>query len=286
MLVVDPQGHVNSLLSSLVAREGWNLTEASNNQIAVSLVKKAAFDLIITGPRTSGREDLELLRKLRRIRPHTRMIILAEKGTPDDVVASLRENVFSYFRAPFDEELLAHMVRVAMTDRCWDDGIEVISATPKWIRLFARCTLDTADRLIQFFRQADLPSVEKEDVAVAAHEILLNAMEYGGHFDPNSYIEIGYLRMKRMIACRVKDPGKGFSLEDLRHAAIDSSPADLFTHMAVREEQGLRSGGFGILLASKLVDELIYGEHGDDVVLVKYLNPESIRRSSAHPLPS
>jgi DNA-binding response OmpR family regulator len=286
MLVVDPQQHVNDLLTSLVDREGWNLKEASNNQTALYLVKEAAFDLIITGQRTSGREDLELLRRLRRIRPHTRMIILAEKGTPEDVVASLRENVFSYFCAPFDKELLAHMVRLAMTERCWDDGIEVISATPKWIRLLARCTMDTADRLTQFLREADLPYAEREDVAVAAHEILLNAMEHGGHFDPNSYVEIGYLRMKRMVACRVKDPGKGFSFEDLRHAAINSSPADLFTHMAVREEQGLRGGGFGILLASKLVDELIYGEHGDDVVLVKYLHPESIRRTGTHPLAS
>ena len=57
-------------------------------------------------------------------------------------------------------------------------------------------------------------------------------------------------------------------------------------HMAVREEQGLRAGGFGILLASKLVDELIYGEHGDDVVLVKYLNPQINYRGGASPLPS
>jgi anti-sigma regulatory factor (Ser/Thr protein kinase)/CheY-like chemotaxis protein len=286
MLVVDPQQRVNDLLTSLVCNEGWNLKQVPDNQTAVAIVKEAAFGLIITGQRTSGREDLELLRKLRRIHPHTRMIILTERGTPEDVVASLRENVFSYFRAPFDEELLAHMVRVAMTERCWDDGIEVISATPKWIRLFARCTMDTADRLIQFLRQADLPYEEREDVALAAHEVLMNAMEHGGHFDPNTYVEIGYLRMKRMVACRVKDPGKGFSLEDLRHAAINSSPAELFKHMAVREEQGIRAGGFGILLASRLVDELIYGEHGDDVVLVKYLDRESIHRTSSSPLPS
>jgi hypothetical protein len=29
----------------------------------------------------------------------------------------------------------------------------------------------------------------------------------------------------------------------------------------------------GILLAKKLVDELIYGEKGNEVVLVKYLDP-------------
>jgi anti-sigma regulatory factor (Ser/Thr protein kinase) len=203
------------------------------------------------------------------------MIILSERSTPEDVIASLRENAFSYFRPPFDRVLLADMVHQAISEPCWDDGIEVISATPNWIRLMARCTLVTADRLVQFLRQAELPEAEKEDLAVAAHEMLLNAMEHGGKFDPNHYVEISYLRTRRAVACRVKDPGQGFSFEELRHAAVGSSPEDLLSHMAVREDQGLRPGGFGILLAQKLVDELIYDEHGNDVIIIKYLDPRA-----------
>jgi len=36
--------------------------------------------------------------------------------------------------------------------------------------------------------------------------------------------------------------------------------------------QGLRPGGFGVMVARHLVDELIYGERGNDVLLVKYLD--------------
>jgi anti-sigma regulatory factor (Ser/Thr protein kinase)/ActR/RegA family two-component response regulator len=272
MLVVDPQQDIKNLLDGLVREEGWNLKRAPDNQTALSLAKESSFDLIITGQKTSGREDLELLQKVRRVRPHMRMIILTDRGTPEEVLAALCQSAFSYFRAPFDKGLMAHMVRTAMTQPCWDDGIEVVSATPKWIRLLARCTRETADRLIQFLREADIPFEEREDIALAAHEILLNAMEHGGHFNPDEYVEIGYLRTKRMVVCRVKDPGRGFSFEDLHHAAIHNPPDDLFAHMAVREEKGLRPGGFGILLASKLVDEMIYGQHGDDVMLIKYLD--------------
>jgi DNA-binding response OmpR family regulator len=272
LLVVDPERKVNHVLNRLASDQGWSILRAPDNQAALSGIEVCPFDLVITGQKTSGREDLELLRKIRRIRPHVRMIILTDEGTPEDVIASLRENAFSFFRAPFDPAPLSDMVRLAMTEPPWDDGIEVISATPHWIRLLASCTLATADRLIQFLRQADLPENEKEDVAVAAHEILLNAMEHGGNFDPNEYVEIGYLRTSRLVACRVKDHGKGFSLEELRHAAIASAPGDLLSHMDVREKQGLRPGGFGILLASKHVDDVIYGEHGNDVVLIKYLD--------------
>ena len=40
----------------------------------------------------------------------------------------------------------------------------------------------------------------------------------------------------------------------------------------MREERGLRPGGFGILLAQAMVDELIYNERRNEVVFVKYLD--------------
>jgi len=43
----------------------------------------------------------------------------------------------------------------------------------------------------------------------------------------------------------------------------------------VREEKGLRPGGFGMLLAKKFVDELIYNEKGNEVLLVKYLDRQA-----------
>jgi anti-sigma regulatory factor (Ser/Thr protein kinase) len=53
---------------------------------------------------------------------------------------------------------------------------------------------------------------------------------------------------------------QGFSLEELRHAAINSPAGDLLSHVSVRDARGLRPGGLGLLLAKKLVDELIYNE--------------------------
>ena len=40
----------------------------------------------------------------------------------------------------------------------------------------------------------------------------------------------------------------------------------------VRAQMGLRPGGFGILMTRKLVDELIYSEAGNEVLLIKYLD--------------
>jgi anti-sigma regulatory factor (Ser/Thr protein kinase)/ActR/RegA family two-component response regulator len=280
-LIVDSSPELNQLLTNLFDHADWTIHFAADNKQALVLAKDQSFDLIITGEKTTGQEDIELLRRLRMVRPHTRLIILTDEFIPGDVLASIRERAFSYFARPFSTEKLAEMIRIAMAEPHWDDGIEITSVTREWVRLSVRCDVLTANRLIQFFREAsDLPDVEKEEVATAFREMLLNAMEHGGRFDPSQYVEIWYVRTRRMIMCKVKDPGTGFSMDEIKHAAVSNPPDDPFRHMVERESRGIRPGGFGILMAKKLVDELIYNEQGNEVLLLKYLDKRDSHSSS------
>jgi DNA-binding response OmpR family regulator len=272
--MVNGGAQANAMLTRILREEGLDICRAVDNKTVLSLIKERPFDLIITAEQSSGKEDIELLHAIREVRPHVRMIILADETTPADVVAAIRAGAFSYFSAPYSAAGLAKMVQLALSEPAWDDGIEIISATPAWVRLIVRCDLPTADRLVQFLRAGSaLPEAEKDAVISAFHEILLNAIEHGAHFDSGQYAEVAFVRARRMMLCRVKDPGKGFTLEEIRDRMASGSPADLFSHMAVRQQQGLRPGGFGVLLAKKLADEVFYNEQGNDVLLVKYLAP-------------
>lgn len=277
-LLIGNDPEVEVALSQLLSAEGWTVERAPENQDAFAQASAKAFDLIVTGRRTTGREDVEFLCKLRRIRPHTRMIILTDRSTPADVIASMRAHAFAYMSNSFSIESLTELVQQALESPAWDDGIEVISATPEWIKLCVRCTIETADRLLQFLREiSDLPDQEKNDVSIAFREMLLNAMEHGGHFDPAQYVEISYIRTRHMVMCRIKDPGTGFSLEEIQHAAIANPPDDPTRHISARDQKGMRPGGFGVLLAKNLVDDLIYGEKGNEVLLIKYLEVPSTK---------
>jgi anti-sigma regulatory factor (Ser/Thr protein kinase)/ActR/RegA family two-component response regulator len=272
-LLVDASPDVNDILGGLFAKAEWVVHHATGNQEALELAGKQPYDLIITGEHTSCQEDVELLRRLRLVRPHTRLIILTDEFTRGDVLQSIRERAFSYFARPFSTERFAEMIKIAMSEPFWDDGIEVLSATPGWVRLCVRCDVVTANRLLQFFREAsDLPDAETEEVATAFREILINAMEHGGGFDPSKHVEVSYLRTRRMVICRVKDPGTGFSLDELKHSALGNPPDDPFRHMQEREDRGMRPGGFGILMTKNLVDELLYNEKGNEALLIKYLD--------------
>jgi DNA-binding NarL/FixJ family response regulator len=278
VLLVDADEQIHALLSSTFKPGEWAIQHAPNNATALALARMKAFDLILTSEKTSGREDIELLRKLRAVRPHTRLIILTNESAPADVIDAMRERAFSYFSPPFPSDVFADMVQKAVEEPCWDDGIEVISATPEWIRISARCDRKTAERVIQFFNEvADLPEPERSAVGMAFREMLLNAIEHGGGLDPTKNVEIAYVRARHMITCQINDPGEGFTLDEIPHAAIANPSEDPLHHLGYREAQGMRPGGFGVLLAQKLVDQLIYGQDGNEVLLVKYLDPDRLR---------
>jgi DNA-binding response OmpR family regulator len=271
-LLIGDDAEVKSALSTVLAPEGWKLEQSSNLDDALALAKSRQFDLIVTSRNTSGNQDVEFLRRRRRVRPNTRIIILTGDSTPDDVIASMREHAFGYLSKGFSIESLAETVRTVLETPTWDDGIEIMSATPNLITLAVRCTIVAAERLLQFMREvADLPEEERHNVGMAFREMLLNAMEHGCQFDPEKYVEICYVRTKHMVMARIKDPGDGFTLDEVRHAAIGNPPDDPIAHVIRRNEEGMRPGGYGVMLAKNLVDELIYGEKGNEVLLVKYL---------------
>ena len=274
-LLIGGDAQLEAQLRLILKPTVWAIQHTTDNATALILTRWKEFDLILSSDKTSGKEDVELLRKIRRIHPHTRFIILADESTPADVITSMRERAFSYFSKPFSFAALSTMIQHAIDEPCWDDGIDVVSATPEWIRIRARCDLKTADRVLQFFDEiAELPEGERTAVGTAFREMLTNAIEHGGRLDPSQHVEISYVRARHMVTCRISDPGAGFTLDEIPHAAI-ANPADApLRHLEYREDRGMRPGGFGVLLAQGLVDQLVYNEQGNEVMLIKYLDLE------------
>ena len=157
---------------------------------------------------------------------------------------------------------------------CLSVGIEVVSVLPEWVELRVPCDLAAISPLQELVTQleAGLSPEVGEAISSAFREMLCNAVEYGGHLDPAALDEVRLMRLKGAFICRIKDPGDGFDPSSLDHAAINNPNDNPFRHALVREERGLRGGGFGILLASKLVDDLVLNERHNEVLFIKYLS--------------
>ncbi len=150
-LVIGPDSKVAVTVRKVLSK--WSVVRAETNAIGLSMLRERRYDLVLTGEETSGKEDVELLRQIRIMRPHTRLILLTNESTPADVIAAMRQRAFSYFTQPYSQEAFRRMLILATTTPVWDEGIEILAATNQWIRLLARCDMETADRLLQFIHR-------------------------------------------------------------------------------------------------------------------------------------
>jgi hypothetical protein len=123
----------------------------------------------ITAPDTDLDEDAAVLDEVRAVRPGVRIVILAPRTTPLQVIAALRGRVFACFSAPFDAAEIADMVAHAVEAVEWKDGIEVLSATLDWIHVRVNCRLLSAERLLNFLTElrSDVPEEPREDFMCA-----------------------------------------------------------------------------------------------------------------------
>jgi len=273
ILVVDDDPDIHVLLASILSKAGYRVDSASDGREGLARLDGSAYDLVLTDVRMPGLDGLELLHKIRERSPATPVIVMTAMNTPDSVVRSIREKAFTYFSKPFSETAVLDIVANALESQGAQDDIEVLSARPNWVALRLRCKLRTAERLVQFMRElrAGLTPEQQEDIAMGFRELLMNAIEHGGHSDPEKKVEVAYIRIKEAILYYIRDPGQGFSFDCLPHAAVSATPDDPFSHLEVRSEAGMRPGGFGIFMTREVADELIYSEKGNEVLLVKYV---------------
>jgi anti-sigma regulatory factor (Ser/Thr protein kinase) len=238
---------------------------------ALRRLRASAYDVIVTSPVTPASRDLAMVAEARECQPGIRTIVIAPELTPGDIITALRSEVFSCFAMPVSADELRDAIAQALDAEGWKNGIEVISALPTWIALRVACRRVTADRLTRFIVElaAGLPDLDRNDLATAFREMLLNAMEHGAGFDALKVIEVAAIRTERTIVYYFKDPGPGFNPKAPGLVATDDNP---MSHLAYREAEGKRPGGFGMLLTAKLVDEVQYSERGNEVFLVKHLD--------------
>lgn len=227
-LLIDVDPVLREALRRSPLLSGVEFVMAAGEADALRRLRRRTCDVVLTSSRTDLTEDLPLVDELRKVRPGVKAILLAPEATPAEVIAAMRRNVFACFSIPFEIADLADMMRRAIDAEDWRDGVEVVSAQPDWVSLRLACRLLTAERAVRFLTElrADVPDIDRDGLLVAFREILLNAMEHGGGFDPDQVVEVSAVRTARAIVFYVRDPGPGYAPERLPHAAVSNPPDD------------------------------------------------------------
>ena len=275
VLVVDDDGALRHAIASLLDEAGYRTEQASDGPEALRKLREQPIDLLLLDIGLPGMNGLDVLAQSQTQHAPPRVVMMTADDTPEAVLHSFRAQAHRFIRKPFPPRRIVEIVNdVLAATPAANLPIEVVSARPEWLEIVAPCSLEIGERVREFVMQLDatLPDDIRESIAQAFRELLTNAIEWGGRLDPTRKVRISCLRTRRMLLYRIADPGEGFDISRLAHAAISNPDDDPLAHDRVRQAMGLRPGGLGLVMTRAFVDEVIYNEKRNEVVLVKYLD--------------
>ena len=124
---------------------GYDAVEAADGLTGLELASSRSFDLMLLDLVLPGRGGLEILERVRTLRPTQPVIILTALGDEDDRVAGLRLGADDYVVKPFSvKELLARVGAVLRRSPERPRDLEKISL-PGIVVDLARCEVRYAD---------------------------------------------------------------------------------------------------------------------------------------------
>ncbi len=133
LLVVDDDEMNRVMLSRLLTRGGYAVTEASDGAAALELVEKHSFDLVLLDILMPGIDGLQVLENLRRTRSVAELpiIMATAEDSSSDVVRALKLGANDYVTKPLDFSVVLARVQTQLSLKRAKDELEATNARMK-----------------------------------------------------------------------------------------------------------------------------------------------------------
>ncbi|HEX2920828.1 MAG TPA: sigma-54 dependent transcriptional regulator [Bacteroidales bacterium] len=113
ILIVDDEESVRDSLLNWFEEDGYRVDCAENAGKALTMIESGDFDIILADIKMPGMDGLEMMRRIKQLRPDALIIIMTAFATVDTAVRALKDGAFDYITKPFDPDDLTHLIRNA-----------------------------------------------------------------------------------------------------------------------------------------------------------------------------
>lgn len=275
ILVVEDDRGLCELLGTLLGIEGYRTVTACDGADAVRKVLAERPDAIVLDVMLPGRDGFDVCRELK-FRRETNLIpivMLTAMHDAESERSSMRVGANRYVTKPFEPDELLREIREALDHRRELEERKTHTSIDIQLHSDQRNRQQLNDLLSELFLLTPLSNEEVERIRYVALEMIENAMEWGNRRRRDLLVTISYQVTDEYLKLVITDQGEGFDPGTLPHAACADDPA---AHLCIREKLGLRDGGFGILIAKGMMDEVKYNERGNQVTLIKRFNGQAV----------
>lgn len=117
ILVIDHEARSREVLKRILARKGYFVRTAESGKLAIELLKRETFGLIITDLMMPEMSGLDVLRQAKVVSPDVEVIIVTASATIKSAIEAIREGAFDYIPEPVNSEELLLAVGKALEER-------------------------------------------------------------------------------------------------------------------------------------------------------------------------
>ena len=121
ILVVDDEESIREFLEIMLKKEGYEVSCAEDGQVAVDILKKKSFDLVISDMQMPNLSGMDLLKHVKDQYPDVVFMMITAFGTTETAVEAMKIGAYDYITKPFkiDE------VRINIANALRSQGLEV-----------------------------------------------------------------------------------------------------------------------------------------------------------------
>lgn len=113
ILIVDDEDSVRDSLLNWFIEDGYEVEAAENAKMALQLLEKRDFNIILADIKMPGMDGLELQRRIKALNNETIVIIMTAFASVETAVQALKDGAYDYVTKPFDPDDLSHLIRNA-----------------------------------------------------------------------------------------------------------------------------------------------------------------------------
>ena len=106
VIVIDDEVNAASALETLLREDGFEVASANDARTGLTLLEKHDPDVVLTDLRMPGMDGLELLARIKQLRPETMVVIMTAYGTVKTAVKAMKLGAEDYLSKPIDVEEL------------------------------------------------------------------------------------------------------------------------------------------------------------------------------------
>lgn len=115
------------MLKKILGREGFEVKISGDGVNGLTEIKQDFFEIALLDLKMPGMDGMEVLKAVKKISPHTYVIIMTAFGTIDSAVEAVKNGAFDYITKPFKTEEILVVIKKALENRDLRREIEYLT---------------------------------------------------------------------------------------------------------------------------------------------------------------